>query len=65
MTIIFNVTDSHAVLATVSQSNLLWLNDCVQTADRSGMVPSTDCGSQMYLDFPYMAALSHLLYLMG
>lgn len=54
MTMIFNVTNDHAVLATVSQSNLLWLNDCAQTADCSGMVRSTSCGSQMHLDSPAM-----------
>ena len=65
MIVIFNVTDGHAVLATVSQINLLWLNDCVETADFSGMVRSTDCGPQMHLDTPLMVALSYLLYPMG
>ena len=65
MTIIFNVTDGNAVLGTVSQSNLLWLNDWAQTADCSGMVRSTNCGSHMHLDSPAMAALSQLLCLTG
>lgn len=65
MTVISNVTDGHAVLATVSQIDLLWLNDCVETADFSGMVRSTSCGPQMHLDSPVMAPLSYLLYMMG
>ena len=65
MTVIFNVTDGDAVLGAVSQSNLLWLNDCAQTADCSGIVCSTSCGSQIHLNSPAMAALSQLLCLMG
>ena len=65
MTVIFYITEGHAILATVSQSNLLWLDNCVETNDCSGTARFTSCGPQVHLDCPVMAALSYLLYLLS